>query len=31
MSVPLRAITVFHAVARSGSITRAAEDLGVTP
>ncbi|RVU14309.1 LysR substrate-binding domain-containing protein [Methylobacterium oryzihabitans] len=31
MPVPLRAITVFHAVARSGSITRAAEDLGVTP
>ncbi|WP_018262710.1 LysR substrate-binding domain-containing protein [Methylobacterium sp. WSM2598] len=31
MPVPLRAITVFHAVARSGSITRAAEELGVTP
>ncbi|MGY2049062.1 LysR substrate-binding domain-containing protein [Methylobacterium sp. JK268] len=31
MSVPLRAISVFHAVARSGSITRAAEELGVTP
>lgn len=31
MPVPLRAITVFHAVARAGSITRAAEELGVTP
>lgn len=31
MHVPFRAIGVFHAVARSGSITRAAEELGVTP
>ncbi|MFE1599435.1 LysR substrate-binding domain-containing protein [Methylobacterium sp. ID0610] len=31
MLVPLRSIMVFHAVARSGSITRAAEELGVTP
>ena len=31
MQLPLRAISVFHAVARSGSITRAAEELHVTP
>lgn len=31
MIVPLRAISVFHAVAESGSISRAAEALGVTP
>ncbi|ACL61646.1 LysR substrate-binding domain-containing protein [Methylobacterium nodulans] len=31
MPVPFRAISVFHAVARSGSITRAADELGVTP
>ncbi|GJE60709.1 LysR substrate-binding domain-containing protein [Methylobacterium trifolii] len=31
MHVPFRAISVFHAVARSGSVTRAAEELGVTP
>lgn len=31
MQPPLRAISVFNAVARSGSITRAAEDLHVTP
>jgi LysR family glycine cleavage system transcriptional activator len=31
MHIPFRAISVFHAVARLGSITRAAEELGVTP
>jgi LysR family glycine cleavage system transcriptional activator len=31
MAVPLRAIGVFHAVARSASISKAALDLGVTP
>lgn len=31
MHMPLRAIAVFHAAARAGSLTRAAQDLGVTP
>ena len=31
MHLPLRAITVFHSAARAGSISRAAEELGVTP
>jgi DNA-binding transcriptional LysR family regulator len=31
MHLPLRAITVFHAAARAGSVSRAAQDLGVTP
>src|SRR5690349_17253636 len=31
MGVPLRAIGVFHAVARAASISRAASELGVTP
>ncbi len=31
MQIPFRAIIVFHAVARAGSITRAAEELRVTP
>ncbi|HXP97633.1 MAG TPA: LysR family transcriptional regulator, partial [Telmatospirillum sp.] len=31
MYLPLRAITVFHAVARAGSISRAAAELSVTP
>ena len=31
MQIPFRAIIVFHAVARAGSITRAAEELCVTP
>jgi DNA-binding transcriptional LysR family regulator len=31
MQVPLRAIGVFHAAARCGSISKAAEELGVTP
>ncbi|MEC5292476.1 LysR substrate-binding domain-containing protein [Aurantimonas sp. C2-6-R+9] len=31
MHLPIRAINVFHAAARSNSITRAAEELGVTP
>ena len=31
MSIPLRSISVFHAAARAGSISRAAEELGVTP
>ena len=31
MHIPLRAIGVFHAVARTGSVTRAADELGVTP
>ena len=28
---PLRSISVFHAAARAGSVSRAAEELGVTP
>ena len=31
MSLPLRAIVVFHAVARSGSLSKAAAELYVTP
>ena len=31
MNLPLRAIVVFHAAARAGSISRAAQELGVTP
>ncbi|GGE05237.1 LysR family transcriptional regulator [Aureimonas endophytica] len=31
MQLPVRAIFVFHAAARAGSISRAAEELGVTP
>lgn len=31
MQIPVRAIWVFHAAARVGSISRAAEELGVTP
>ena len=31
MQVPFRAIGVFHAAARTGSISRAADELGVTP
>jgi LysR family glycine cleavage system transcriptional activator len=31
MQLPFRSIIVFHAVARSGSISRAAEELRVTP
>ena len=31
MPLPLRAINVFHAVARTGSISRAAQELHVTP
>jgi LysR family transcriptional regulator, glycine cleavage system transcriptional activator len=31
MVVPLRAIGVFHAVARAASISKAADELGVTP
>lgn len=31
MQIPIKAILVFHAAARAGSISRAAEDLGVTP
>lgn len=31
MQLPLRAICVFHAAARAGSISKAAEELGVTP
>ncbi|PSC04189.1 LysR family transcriptional regulator [Alsobacter soli] len=31
MQIPFRSIVVFHAVARAGSITRAAEELRVTP
>jgi LysR family transcriptional regulator, glycine cleavage system transcriptional activator len=31
MHVPFRAISVFHAVARAGSISRAADELRVTP
>ncbi|MDQ0474888.1 LysR substrate-binding domain-containing protein [Labrys wisconsinensis] len=31
MYLPLRAISVFHAVARAGSVSKAAADLSVTP
>jgi LysR family transcriptional regulator, glycine cleavage system transcriptional activator len=31
MHLPLRAIAVFHTAARAGSVSRAAQDLGVTP
>jgi DNA-binding transcriptional LysR family regulator len=31
MQIPVRAIWVFHAAARAGSISRAADELGVTP
>ena len=31
MQIPFRSIIVFHAVARAGSISRAAEELRVTP
>jgi LysR family glycine cleavage system transcriptional activator len=31
MQIPVRAIWVFHAAARAGSISRAAEEFGVTP
>ena len=31
MQLPFRAIGVFHAVARTGSISRAADELHVTP
>lgn len=31
MAVPIRAISVFHAAARVGSISKAADELGVTP
>ena len=31
MSIPIRAISVFHMAARAGSISRAADELGVTP
>ena len=31
MQLPVRAIFVFHSVAQAGSISRAAEELGVTP
>jgi LysR family glycine cleavage system transcriptional activator len=31
MSIPIRAISVFHTAARAGSISRAADELGVTP
>lgn len=31
MQIPMRAICVFHAAARMGSVSRAAEELGVTP
>lgn len=31
MQLPLRAIGVFHAVARLGSVSKAADELGVTP
>jgi DNA-binding transcriptional LysR family regulator len=31
MHLPLRAITVFHTMARAGSLARAAQELGVTP
>ncbi|MGZ5921936.1 MAG: LysR family transcriptional regulator, partial [Rhizomicrobium sp.] len=31
MQIPFRSIIVFHAVARAGSVSRAAEELRVTP
>ena len=31
MQLPMRAIAVFHEVAKAGSVSRAAETLGVTP
>src|SRR5215204_5873364 len=31
MHLPLRAIIVFHTAARAGSVSRAAQELGVTP
>src|SRR5258707_14653965 len=31
MYLPLRAISVFHAVARAGSVSKAAAELSVTP
>ena len=31
MHLPLRAITVFHTAARAGSVSLAAQELGVTP
>ncbi|WP_062207213.1 LysR substrate-binding domain-containing protein [Aureimonas sp. AU12] len=31
MQLPVRAIWVFHTVAKAGSVSRAAEELGVTP
>jgi LysR family transcriptional regulator, glycine cleavage system transcriptional activator len=31
MHLPLRAIAVFHTAARAGSVSRAAQELGVTP
>jgi LysR family transcriptional regulator, glycine cleavage system transcriptional activator len=31
MHLPLRAIAVFHTAARAGSVSRAADELGVTP
>jgi hypothetical protein len=31
MYLPLRAISVFHAAARAGSLTKAAAELNVTP
>ena len=31
MHLPLRAITVFHAAARAGSVSRSGPELGVTP
>lgn len=31
MHLPMRAIAVFHAAARAGSVSRAAQELGVTP
>ena len=31
MQLPLRAISVFHAAAKAGSVSKAAEQLGVTP
>ena len=31
MHLPLRAIAVFHSAARAGSVSRAAQELGVTP
>jgi len=31
MQLPLRAISVFHAAAKAGSVSKAAEELNVTP